>query len=433
MIETVANFSLMTPQELIGKVLEIMRNIQFSPPHQDALAHRFFAGRPSTPYGIPIEWWVTSDGNAAAEDLAHSARVSESALATAHEPRLAEQVFEVFGVLIVDQRLFALSRILAGTARTLFDAISTADKPAVAQVVYDRWLADCRAEVVNWLVVSPLQNTESESVKFPGGISLIVPSDATVWSNLEKRFSAINRFDLERAVSDNRLSVFENGVSAYPYTWIAAEECSSADLARQNVAARAKTFVAIAISFASETSPSLLLRMGWKPTNRSFQFSESDGWVLGSIGQLMPPTGGKLIFSADLNAKIKNWYHCLDAADVAKQEKIIKASQALHDAMLQGTDTEQFLHYFFVIDALFGNPRLSRASIERGVARLTNNKSTWSTRIALLYRLRSVIAHGALNDIARWQDLRSYRSRFRANPLGDIRALALWAMRDSSS
>jgi hypothetical protein len=108
--------------------------------------------------------------------------------------------------------------------------------------------------------------------------------------------------------------------------------------------------------------------------------------------------------------------------------KLITASHFLHQALL-ASDTQQFIWYFIVLDALFGERGRVERMILSGIRQLTAPDNSWVVRCRFLFELRSALVHGEVSSIRTWRNLPTYRRLFHSEPLADVQEIALRALR----
>jgi len=96
------------------------------------------------------------------------------------------------------------------------------------------------------------------------------------------------------------------------------------------------------------------------------------------MGTVMPPISGTLTLSAAALKEITMWCAALRNQQDQSQQRAVVAAQFLHQALLE-QHVQQFISYFIVLDALFGERGSVEQNVIAGVQRLDSNRS-WQTR-----------------------------------------------------
>ena len=407
-----------------GIILATIRSIHLQRPARGIKSHHhLLAGR-----RIGLEWWTTWKTILTAEKLARLVGAENASLSCADESRLAELFIDFLKDAVTDGSLFDTWAIFRRSVPTLYEAIIPQDKMLFADGIYRRWLALASADICNWLVVIPLEGVETIAVDLTPSLALLPASDGEQWNQMRRRFPGLVDFDPTTGGLDD-LSCFSRGLPQKRFSWAVFETRTSAEEARTRAADATRTFLSIAFSAATSSDPSILSKTGWTPTDRAVQFAEtSDGkWVHPGIGNLVPPMSRMLVLSKCLVDEIKRWYSALQRGTDQRKQRVITASHFLHQALL-ANETQQFIWYFIVLDALFGERGRVERMILCGIRQLTADHS-WVERCRLLFDLRSALLHGEVINIRSWRDLPTYRRLFHADPLADVQQIALTALR----
>ena len=408
----------MSVDAIRGIILAVTHSIHLQPPARAAKSrHQFLAGR-----RIGVEWWTTWKTVLAGEKLARVAKAENASLASADESRLAELFIELLKESVVHGSLFDTWAIFCRSVPTLYEAIVPHDKTAFAETLYRLWLDRASAEIFNWLVLIPLESVDTISAAITDSLTLLPASEREEWNKLRRRFPGLVDFNVVSGSLEQRLSCFSKALPQKQFCWAVFKTCTSADAAR--------TFLSIAFSTAASSNPGLLLKTGWQPTNRAVQFAETpDGrWLHAGSGSLMPPISSVLALSEPLIEEIRRWYAAIEHATSQRKRKLVTASHFLHQALLT-SDTQQFIWYFVVLDALFGERHRVERMILSGIEQLTAPDKSWVERCRFLFDLRSARVHGEVTSIHTWRDLSTYRRLFHSQPLVDVQEIALRALR----
>jgi hypothetical protein len=217
-------------------------------------------------------------------------------------------------------------------------------------------------------------------------------------------------------------------------TWLVCEVSGTALGSRKLAARQMRTFLAVLFSNLENQVPHLLYKSGADKVSSSIQFPKDAtqvgyGSVCASIGNLLPPL---LVDNIDVQpetvSEVQDWYVQRASSPDPVKKRATTASHFIHYGIIHD-DLERFLHFFFALDALFGERGKVEQSIIDGVKQTFPMNITWEERVKKLFDLRSELVHGGASEISDWEGLDSYRRYFKSQPLEDVKTAAMAALR----
>ena len=112
-----------------------------------------------------------------------------------------------------------------------------------------------------------------------------------------------------------------------------------------------------------------------------------------------------------------------------KQKRITTASQFLNYAIV--TDgIDRFIHFFIVLDALFGERGDVERLITEGVKSVFPENPIWDYKMSKLFNLRSELVHGGCSSITDWKDFDLYRNHTKSHPYRDVAEAAILSFKN---
>ncbi len=277
--------------------------------------------------------------------------------------------------------------------------------------------------VTDWLVVVPLLKISSPSIEVGSdGLTLINATDLDAWRSVSADFQRSSRWNPRTGVTDDSDPNVYGSIP--PDLWAVCRTSGTERGANKGAFERIKTLVALLFAFSPASLPWLLIRtrdealLGYNQfaalssTGRSAQ-------LFGCVDGLVPLTFAKIEVTPDLLSGVQSWYSRRESASDEMSRRAIVASQFLHFGFM-ADGIERFIHFFIVLDALFGVRGSVESSIVTGVEQLFAGDRAWVSRIRHLIDLRNELIHGGSSSIETWSGYSGYVRHFRSTPMDDI-------------
>lgn len=216
-------------------------------------------------------------------------------------------------------------------------------------------------------------------------------------------------------------------------TWLVCEVSGTALGSKKLAARQMRTFLAVLFSYLENRIPLLLYKSGADKAFYSIQFPKDAtqvrcGSVCDSIGNLLPPLLEAIDVQPETLSEVQDWYVQRASSPDPVKKRATTASHFIHYGIIHD-DLERFLHFFFALDALFGERHKVEQTIIDGIKQTFPINTTWEKRVEKLFDLRSELVHGGASEISDWKELEGYRRRFKSEPLKDVKTAAMTALR----
>jgi hypothetical protein len=288
--------------------------------------------------------------------------------------------------------------------------------------------------MTDWLILYPLHRVKSQSFVLGfDGVSLFSSSDVDRWQELSEHYSQAKYW--------NPLSgTWAEGMDRDSFkdfllvpTWLVCEVSGTALGSRKVAARQMRTFLAVLFSNLENQIPNLLHKSGADKVSYSIQFPKNAtqvdcSCVCASIGNLLPPLLVDINVQPETMFEVQDWYIQRASSPEPVKKRATTASHFIHYGIIHD-DLERFLHFFFALDALFGQRYKVEQSIIDGVKQTFPMNISWEERVKKLFDLRSELVHGGASEIGDWEELDRYRRYFKSQPLEDVKTAAMGALR----
>jgi hypothetical protein len=194
-----------------------------------------------------------------------------------------------------------------------------------------------------------------------------------------------------------------------------------------------RTFIAVLFSYLHPFS-NVLVKSSTRPHTYCKQFPANHNQtgfseMNASIGQIIPPIPSNLVITEDNISNVVNWYKKKEVLQDEKKRRVQIASQFVHYGII-ADDLERFIHFFIVLDSLFGERHKVEATITEGIKQIFPNDAIWEYKISKLFDLRSSLVHGGCSSISEWEELDAYRRHTKSHPLNDVTTAAITAFQN---
>jgi hypothetical protein len=425
--------------KITKKVLDLTKQIYLQqPPDNLAFVSSFFAGK--RPFSIlqnsfGLEWWLTRRGLDCCEDIANMAISSDPQLRGGDRESFCKVIEESLQENANNTKIFNVNRLFFRQVSNLLEARAVDNIEEFVSCLWSEIHANLVNSMTDWLILYPLHRVKSQSYVLGfDGVSLLSSNDVDRWQELSGHYSDAKYW--------NPLSgTWTEGIDRDSLedfwlvpTWLVCEVSGTALGSRKIAARQIRTFLAVLFSNLENQVPNLLHKSGANKVSSSIQFPKDatkvgHGYVCASIGNLLPPL---LVDNIDVQpetlSEVQNWYVQRASSPDPVKKRATTASHFIHYGIIHD-DLERFLHFFFALDALFGERHKVEQSIIAGVKQTFPMNITWEERIKKLFDLRSELVHGGASEISYWAGLDSYRRHFKSQPLEDIKIAAMTALR----
>jgi len=435
----------MVDRRLRGKLLALTREIHRRKPHEGkSFRESFFVGDlyAFPPPRIAIEWWRTRRSFDVVRDIAEIAIRTEPSCCDCQRDTIADLVLDALRQNAFNDRLFDPDQMLtsgygSGPQVTVFDLRLSEDPEEFANRLWEVVQSTIERATARWLVLYPLARLSSRSHEWHSHhLRLLRPDDAVAWSGLAESYPEMRAWDPATAShsgrTDNPLSrVLEKNKHV---TWCACEANGTAPDARVSAGYKIRTLVALLLAHGlGEDERAVLSRSMAAEVGFTLQFPAAGhqtrvGSTTAGTRPLFPAIGGDLQISDSTCARIADWLAELDRAQEETRRRIRTASQFAHFALMT-SGVERYVHFFVVLDGLFGERGKTERTITEGVERVCGRGSVEVTKVGWLFELRSELVHGGCSSIPEWGRLRAYERHYTAHPMDDIAQIALRCLR----
>jgi hypothetical protein len=425
-------------KKITQKLLDLTKQVHLQEPQtQSSHPINFFAGkRPFSPLenSFGTEWWLTQHGCDCCEDIAN--------MAISYDPQLRGGDRESFCKIIDkslqenanNNKIFNVNKIFFKQASNLLEARAVDNIEEFVSRLWSEIRENLVKSITDWLILYPLHRVKSQSfvLKFDG-ISLLSSSDADRWQELSSHYSDAKYWN-------PLFGTWTEGMDRGSFkdfqlvpTWLVCEVSGTALGSKKLAARQMRTFLAVLFSYLENRVSHLLYKSGADKVFYSIQFPKDAtqvgcGYVRDSIGNLLPPLLEAIDVQSETLSKVQDWYVQRASSPDSVKKRATTASHFIHYGIIHD-DLERFLHFFFALDALFGE----RGDVERliidGVKQTFPIDTTWEKRVKKLFNLRSELVHGGSSEIIDWEGLESYRRHFKSEPLEDVKTAAMTALR----
>ncbi len=406
----------MSPEKTL---LELTQCIHFrAPPGIQVYRHEFLTR------GVVMTLWKTDRSRELLRELAETVRSTGPRLATGDVRTFSGAIDTVIGDRLMDPRYFNVPVSLAGT---LFDALTPGSGEALASVLWREILSACEKALGGWLTIYPLRKVATSGALVLGNVRLLPADDGACWAMLRARFKFIDRFKPQ-------FGFFDTGGEGYGFkvpvaAYLVAENSGSSPEALEQSARLMRRLLAVIVALRHPEHPNQVTKSAAEAETSAFQLSDGQEGRLQflSIGEIFPPLLNTFKCDVALLAAVGDWHRKCDTAGADKRERAHKAAEHLHRAFVSDR-VAKFLNAFIVLDSLFGERNQVKARIVDGAKRVFPADATWPERAALLFELRSTLAHGVIAEFRDWARLPEYTTRFKSDPTTDAWEISTTAL-----
>jgi hypothetical protein len=282
------------------------------------------------------------------------------------------------------------------------------------------------ASVTGRLVVVAFPKITSPSVDIGyDGLTLINAADLDAWQTVAADYQIAPRWN-------PRIGVVEKGDpkifgSFLPEVWAVCQCIGTEQSAKNDAFERIRTLVALLFALSYSAHPMLLTKTADEAPRGYTQFASLNSTAgfaqtCGRAPELVPVTFARMDLSPVLLSRVQSWYRGRDEAPAEMKRRAVVASQFLHFGFV-ADGLEQFIHFFIVLDALFGVRGRVERSIVAGVEQSFDDR-TWTSRAGKLIELRNELMHGGSSTIETCPSYSGYVRCYRSHPLRDIATAA---------
>lgn len=340
--------------------------------------------------------------------------------------------------ILLRNEVFNLDKI-SEINNSLFSILSSDNPINSVEVLFHVLYFELKNSLADWIVIYPMQNISSKSFQLGfDGIYLYEPKDESTWGKITRNYeNAKSWHPLEsQSIEPRRNGAKEPkfNYTQFPNsTWLVCESKGTCDRVRENAAVKMRTFIAVLFSHSYLLS-NILDKNSERPHTYCKQFPANNtrtglSEMNASIGEIIPPIGSELIISEEILSRLVSWYEKRENLQDEKKRRVQVASQFLHYGII-AENLERFIHFFIVLDSLFGERHQVEAKITEGIKQLFPNDKKWEYKISRLFDLRSELVHGGCSSISEWQELDSYRRHTKSHPLWDVTNAAMTALQN---
>jgi hypothetical protein len=424
--------------KITKKVLFLTKQVHLKEsPDTSSPLIRFFAGKNPFPIlgnSFGMEWWLTKRGWDCYEDIAN--------MAISYDPQLRGGDRESFCKVIDkslqenanNNKIFNVDKIFFRQTSNLLEARAVDN---IEEFVSRLWIeihANLVKSMTDWLVLYPLHRVKSHSFVLGfDGMSLLSSSDVDRWQELSMHYSDAQYWNPSSGTwAEGMYRDSLKDFLAVP-TWLVCEVSGTALGSKKLAARQMRTFLAVLFSYLENRVPYLLYKSGADKAFYSIQFPKDAtqvgcGSVCDSIGNLLPPLLDDIDVQSETLYEVQDWYVQRASSPDPVKKRATTASHFIHYGIIHD-DLERFLHFFFALDALFGERNKVEQSIINGVKQTFPMNITWEKRVEKLFDLRSELVHGGASEISDWEGLESYQRYFKSQPLEDVKIATITALR----
>lgn len=432
---------MMKPSDLskiTKKVLDLTKQVYLQePPDNAGFVRKFFAGK--RPFSIlensfGLEWWLTRRGLDCCEDIANMAISSDPQLRGGDSESFCKIIEKFLQENANNTKIFNVNKLFFRQVSNLLEARAVENIEEFVSRLWCEIHGNLVKSITDWLILYPLHRVKSQSFVLGfDGVSLLSSSDVVRWQELSGYYSD--------AKSWNPLSgTWAEGIDRDSFkdfllvpTWLVCEVSGTALGSRKLAARQMRTFLAVLFSNLENQVPHLLHKSGADKVSYSIQFPKEAtqvgyGSVCASIGNLLPPLLVDINVEPETISEVQEWYVQRASSPEPVKKRATTASHFIHYAIIHD-NLERFLHFFFALDALFGERHKVEQSIIDGIKQTFPMNISWEERVKKLFDLRSELVHGGASEISDWEELDSYRRYFKSQPLEDVKTAAMTALR----
>lgn len=327
---------------------------------------------------------------------------------------------------LLDTRIFDISRQNSENV-TFFSILSSNNLIPCVDYLVDLIYFDLLNTMADWLIIFPLPRIKSKSYSLIfDGITLIDPNDTLIWKQLAPNFRGADSWYPSSQTNNSKWDAPDS-------TWLVCQSNGTADGTRRIGGKKMRTFLSVLFAFLYPTY-NLLDKSSGIGNTYCVQFSSVNGKVRetnvnASIGNILHP----LITNVDVTEQnlqdVSKWYKKRANFNEEKKKRITTASQFLNYAIVTG-GIDRFIHFFIVLDALFGKRGDVERLITEGIKSTFPTEPMWEYKISRLFDLRSELVHGGCSSISEWKDLDSYRRHTKSHPSQDVITAAITAFKN---
>jgi hypothetical protein len=293
--------------------------------------------------------------------------------------------------------IFNVSK-LSEINNSLFSILSSDNPINSVETLFYVLYFKLKDSLANWIVIYPMLNVLSKSFELGfDGIHIYDPKDESTWEKITVKYENAKFWHPSQTQSSepnqNGIKEPKFNFTQFPdSTWLICENKGTCDGARENAAVKMKTFIAVLFSHSYLLS-NILAKNSTIPHTYCKQFS-ADGSQTGvnemssSIGEIIPPILDEIILSDEIRSKLVNWYEKRERLKNEERRRVQTASQFLHYGIV-ATNLETFIHFFIVLDSLFGERHKVEAKITEGIQQIFPNDEMWNYKIQRLFDLSS--------------------------------------------
>jgi hypothetical protein len=437
---------------LVGQVLSILRGIEFvDRPKTEEEAKQIFSQGFTRISSIKLDIsynqyisgrlaWKRKSAEIQ-EDIVDYLMTTFSPLSNGNREEFCRIFEDTIKKNLLNEFIFKLpATLLAGQQEisSLFYMLSSKNPADSASVLLVLIYVNLSDSVTQWLVIYPITTIKSSSYTLGfDGITLYNPSDTELWRKLCAEYEDAKQWHPSQSQSSElrfggiREPIYK--LSNFPASaWLICENTGTSDGVREDSYIKMRTFIAALFS-QLYLNQSVLNKSSSRPHTYCKQFPVNNNFsgyreVNASIGEIVPPLMSDLEVSDDLFKHIKNWYIRKNALPEETKRRVQVASQFIHYGII-ADGIERFIHFFVVLDALFGERGNVEAKITAGVKAIFSGDALWEYKISRLFKLRSSLVHGGCSSILDWVEIDSYRRHTKSHPLTDVITAAMTAFK----
>jgi hypothetical protein len=424
--------------KIIGKLIELTKYVYLKEPEDGSgLAEKFFAGyKQGTPLlgGFGTQWWVTRKTIECCEDISAMAINFDRQLEGGDKDSFVEIIRQTLRENTLNKRIFLPDSVLFRKPNTLFEARASENPREFAVCLWEEIYHNLSDSQIKWLTMYPLQSIKSRSFVLGfDGLTVLKSDDQEQWEQLSEKYEE-SRYWMPSTgtwLDRERTNMKDFGMSP---TWLTCEVSGTASSTRSLSSDNMRTFIAILLSCLNDGVPNLLMKNMASPAKYSIQFPNDSkkancGSTMVGIGALFPPLINSPIgVSCNTLEEIQNWYQSRDKALENAAQRATTAAHFLHNGVTYD-GINSFIHFFIVLDSLFGERYKVEQNIKEGIKQTFSGKLTWADKADQLFDLRNELIHGGISDIKRWNKLDHYERLFKSHPVKDMQIVAMTALR----
>ena len=418
--------------KIYSQIIALTKEIYFNQPKKETgKIHQFFANVGNLPFplsGIALKWWYSKRALKLCADIAKMATEFDDKLRYGDVKDFSQIIRSTLEKNATNKEIF---QIFLNNPNTLFESRTESDVQKYSKEIWDILHTSMLHSLTKWLILYPLSGIISNSFKLQhDGLHIIRSSDYEYWNQLKASYPELNYLDfvIFKDVEGHRILNIDP-----PESWLACEISETENKARFYASLFMRKFIAVLFSFLRESNQHATTKSMRKKNSYCLQIPSANSNVgisrkYVSIGILIHPIINKIELRDSILDTVNNWYNHCRKLDNDKSKRVSKASHFLNYALI--TDgIHQFLYFFIVLDALFGERNEFRDRIIKGIGNYLIEPE-WQQKIAKIINLRSDLVHGGSSYIEAWPGYDSYVDHFNSSPERDIEIAATKCLRE---